>query len=175
MTISVDLGKLKAKLEHTGIIGRRSREVELDVTWVSCGVYEVDYHRPIDAGDHQVLIEKDWYPPNTSIGFTPEQFAKVVELYPSAPKHEKREECYKPFYEDYDLDRGMFDFGYDSLFQAFKDPLVDKVYMVNHRFILGAPSTSTQVLGLYMDDFQRLKELIDSKKDEIFYSGCKFS
>ncbi len=175
MTISIDIGKFKAKIEHNGLIGKRSREVEFDVEWVSCGVYQVSYYRPRDAVDHGVLVTEDWYPPDTSISFTPEQFEKVAELYPSAPKR-KRNECYKPFYEDYDLSRGMFDFGDDRLFQAFKDPYdnVEKVYMVNHQFAHGAPTTSKQVLGLYLEDFQRLKNLLDSKKDEIFYSGCKF-
>ena len=121
MTISEDIGKIKVTLAHDGLIGMRSREVELDVTWVSCGVYQVEYWRPRNAENHEVLVTDDWYPPNTSISFTPEQFEKVAELYPNAPKHE-RGECYKPFYEDYDLDRGMFDFEYDRLFQAFKDP-----------------------------------------------------
>ena len=114
--------------------------------------------------------------PDTHISFTPEQFEKVMELFPLAPKY-KRDECYKPFYENYDLDRGMFDLGHDSLFQAFKDPHddIEKVYMVSHTFVHGSPTTHTQVLGLHIDDLQRLKELLDSKKDEIFYSGCKIS
>ncbi len=176
MTMTADIGKFKVKIEHHGVIGKRSREVEFDVQWVSCGVYQIDYYRPRDAVDHEVLVTEDWYPPDTSISFTPEQFEKVAELFPLAPKR-KRDECYKPFYEDYSLDRGMFDFEYDELFQAFKDPHdnIEKVYLVNHCFIHGSPTTSVQVLGLYWEDFQRLKELLDSKKDEIFYSGCKVS
>ena len=174
MTISVDIGKFKAKIEHYSLLAIRHQEVELDVMWVSCGVYEVNYYRPRDAISHIVITTEDWHPPDTHISFTPEQFAKVVELYPSASKNE-RDECHKPFYEDYDLSRGMFDFGDDRLFQAFKDPHVDKVYMVNHYFVHGSPTTSADVLGLYMDDFQKLKDLIDNKKGEIFYSGCKIS
>lgn len=176
MTIAENFGKFKATLEHDGCIGSRSREVELDVQWVSCGVYEISYYRPRDAEDHRVLVAENWYPPDTSISFTPEQFEKVVELYPNAPKHQ-RDECYKPFYEDYDLCRGMFDLEYDMLFQAFKDPHpdVEKVYMVNRCFVHGVPTTDTHVLGLSMEDFQHLKELIESKKDEIFYSGCKIA
>ena len=176
MTIAEVFGKFKARLKHQGCIGYREREVELDVTWVSCGVYEITYYRPSDAENHEVLVVEDWYPPNTSISFTPEQFEKVVELYPQAPKRQ-RDECYKPFYEDYDLCRGMFDLEFDTLFQAFKDPHenVERVYLVNHLFVCGSPSTSTQVLGLYIEDFHRLRDLIESKKDQIFYSGCKIA
>ena len=108
--------------------------------------------------------------------FTPEQFEKVIELYLDAPKH-KRTECYKPFYESFDTDRGMFDFEYDTLFQAYKDPHegVDKVYLVNHSFSNGIPTSNSYTLGLFMEDFQKLRDLIESKKDEIFYSGCRAS
>ena len=176
MTMSVDIGKFKTRIKHQGCIGYREREVEFDVMWVSCGVYQLSYYRPSDAADHEVVVVDDWYPPNTFITFTPEQFEKVVELYPQAPKRQ-RDECYKPFYEDYDLSRGMFDFGEDMLFQAFKDPAenTERVYLVNHQFMCGSPTTSTQVLGLYLEDLRRLQELIDSKKDEIFYSGCRIS
>lgn len=174
MTIAEDIGKFKCKIKHVGLIGYREREIEFDIQWVSCGVYEMSYWRPRDAKSHEILVTEDWYPPNTSITFTPEHFEKVVELYPLAPKQE-RDQCYKPFYEDYDLSRGMFDFGDDMLFQAFKDPLEDRVYLVNHRFLRGVPTTSTQVLSLYADELQRLKELLDSKKDMIFYSGCKIA
>lgn len=174
MTMTVDLGKIKVTLKHTGRFGYREREVELDVMWVSCGVYEVSYYRPRNAESHGVIVAADWYPPDTAIAFTPEQFEKVAELYPQAPKH-PRDECHKPFYEDYDLSRGMFDLGDDTLFQAFKDPAegVERVYLATHQFSYGSPTTSTAVLGLHIDDFHRLKELIDSKKDEIFYSGCQ--
>jgi hypothetical protein len=174
MTMTVDIGKFKTKLKHQSCFGYREREVEFDVTWVSCGVYQLSYYRPRDAKNHEVIVEEDWYPPDTAISFTPEQFEMVAKLYPQAPKR-PRNECYKPFYENYDLDRGMFDFGNDELFQAFKDPTpdVERVYLVNRHFTYGSPSTSTQVLGLYIEDFKRLQELINSKKGEIFYSGCK--
>lgn len=174
MTISVDIGKFKATIEYKCSIGKRHREIELDVIWVSCGVYEISYHRPRDAEPYDVIVAEDWYPPDIYMSFTPEQFNKVVELYPSAPKQE-RNQFYKPFYEDYDLSRGTFDFGEDRLFQAFKDPNEDRVNMVNHYFIRGTPDSNMSVFGLSWEDLQRLKELLDSKKDEIFYSGCKIS
>jgi hypothetical protein len=178
MTISVDIGKFKTRLRYQSEIGYREKEVEFDVQWVSCGCYQVSYYRPFDAKDHGIMVtaQEDWYPPNTSITFTPEQFDKVAELYLGAPKN-KRNECYKPFYEEYTLSRGMFDFVDDELFQAYKDPYPDMemVYLVNHRFLRGAPTPNIHVLGLYWDDFKRLKELLDSKKGEIFYSGCKVS
>lgn len=176
MTISIDIGKFKAEVEHDFLLAKRSREVEFEVTWVSCGVYQMSYHRPRESRETHVgaLVRKDWYPPNISISFTPEEIEKVAELFPLAPKN-KRDECYKPFYENYTLDQGMFDFGHDTLFQAFKDPHenMEKVYMVNRGFAKGSPTASTDVLGLMWEDFQRLKSLIDSKKDEIFYSGVK--
>lgn len=176
MTISINIGRFKAELEHDGLIGTRSREVELDVMWHSCGIYQVSYYRPRDAVDHIVLVTEDWYPPDTTCVFTPEQLEKVAELFPLASKR-KRDECYKPFYEEYTLSNGMFDFGDDDLFQAFKDPgeTVEKVYMVNRSFSHGVPTTSSSVLGLRKEDFQRLKDLIDSKKNEIFHSVCKVS
>jgi hypothetical protein len=174
-----NIGKFKAKSEYIcSMFGRRSREVEFDVTWVSCGVYQMEYYRPRDAEDPAVLVteNENWYPPNVNISFTPEQFNKVAELYPSAPKN-KRFECYKPFYENYDLDRGMFDFGDDCLFQAFKDPHenVEKVYLTSRSFVHGTSKNYISILGLYWEDFKRLKDLLDSKKDEIFYSGCRMS
>jgi hypothetical protein len=176
MTIEIDIGKFKAKLEHDALLCRRGREVELDVTWSSCGVYVVTYSRPRDADpvDIGILVKEEWYPDSVCVSFTPEQFEKVCELFPSALKQE-RNQCYKPFYEDYDLDRGMMDFGMDGLFQAFKDYHlnVEKVYLVNHMFARGAPTSNSQVLGLHWEDFKILKDLIESKKGEIFYSGCK--
>jgi hypothetical protein len=177
MTISIDIGKFEAEIEYISAIGKRSRKVELEVMWHSCWVYQVTYYRPRDAEDHVVVVTKDWYPPNINISFTPEQFDKVVELYPLAPKNE-RDQCYKPFYEDYDLSRGMFDFGDDVLFQAFKSPQPtddERVYLVRHCFSYGTPTPDTAVLGLHVDDLKKLKELLDSKKNEIFYSGCKIS
>ncbi|MGH7175640.1 MAG: hypothetical protein ACREGR_04775, partial [Minisyncoccia bacterium] len=173
---SIDIGKFTARIEHGEHIGMRSREVELKVMWHSCGVYDVSYYRPRDAEPHYVIVVEDWYPPDTQVSFTPEQFDKVVELYPSAPRR-SRGEAHKPFYEDYDLSRGMFDFEDDCLFQAYKDPHegVERVYMVDHMFLHGRPTTNTTALGLDMADFQKLKDLIDSKKGEIFYSGCKIA
>ena len=130
------------------------------------------YTRPKDAKNHEVIVEENWYPPNTYISFTPEQFDKVIELYPLALENE-RSQCYKSFYEDYDFSRGMFDFCDDTLFQAFKQD--GRVYLVQHLFSYGAPTTHTNVLGLNIDDLKKLKELLDSKKGEIFYSGCKIS
>lgn len=172
MTCTADIGKFKATIRYYSVIGYREREIEFDITWVSCGVYQMEYYRPRDAEKHHVMVVEDWYPPDTFISFTPEQFEKVAELYENAPKNE-RINCCKPFYEDYDLDRGMVDFQQDRLFQAYKDPLHDRIYMANHYFSNGVPTTDTSVLGLSTDDFKRLKELLDSKKDEIFYSGCK--
>lgn len=176
MTISIDIGKFEADIEHISMIGKRSRKVEFNVQWHSCGVYQVSYHRPRDAKNHIVIVEPDWYPPNTHVSFTPEQFEKVIELYPSAPKNE-RDQCYKPFYEDYTLSLGMFDDGNDTLFQAFKGscPGDERIYFVEHCFSYGTPTTNTHVLGLLVDDLKKLKELLVSKKDEIFYSGCKIS
>jgi hypothetical protein len=174
MTCTSEIGKFKATIRHESMLGYREREVEFDVTWVSCGVYQMSYYRPRDAKPHYVIVVEDWYPPDTFISFTPEQFEKVSELYLLAPKHE-RNQCYEPFYEDYDLDNGMIDFQNDDLFQAYRDPIKDWVYLVNHMFTHGCPTTSTQVLGLSWTDFLRLKDLICSKKNEIFYSGCKIS
>lgn len=176
MTISEDIGKFKARIGISTLFGIRDREVELEVIWVSCGVYSIRYNRPKDATDPNIIVEEDWYPPDVHISFTPEQFEKVVELYPLALKH-KRNEVYKPFYEDYTLDNGMMDFENDTLFQVFKDPHdnIEKIYLVNHYFSRGSPTTQTDVLGLYSEDFEKLKDLIASKKDVIFYSGCKFS
>ena len=176
MTMCVDIGKFKTRVKHQSFIGFREREVEFSVTWVSCGVYQLEYYRPKDIENHEVLVTEDWFPPDTSISFTPEQFEKVMELYPAAPKR-NRDECYKPFYEEYTLSRGMFDFGDDELFQAFKDPSekAEMVYLVNHKFSYGLPTPHVSVLGFYIEDFQRLKGLLDSKKDDIFYSGCKCS
>lgn len=174
MTISIKIGKFKAKIEYQIFMAKRNKEVEFDITWSSCGVYCMSYYRPLKAEDHQVIVTKDWYPPNIAITFTPEHLEKTAELYSNAPKNE-RHECYKPFYEDYDLDRCMIDFGNDILFQAYRDPRkdIEKVYMVNRRFVCGVPDTHTDILGLFMDDFQKLKDLIDNEKEKIFYSGCK--
>jgi hypothetical protein len=175
MTCTEDFGKFKATIKHDGSIGWREREVEFDITWVSCGVFEMRYYRPRDAKEqHYVLVAEDWYPPDTSITFTPEHYEKVFELYPSAPKHE-RDKCYQPFYETYELDAGMFDFGHDWLFQAYKDPLEDRVHLVNRNFVRGNPVESTNVIGLTWADFLRLKEFLDSKKGLIFYSGCRIA
>ncbi len=177
MTCTEDFGKFTTKIKHQTCIGYREREVDLSITWVSCGVYSFQYWRPQDADDPEVIgTDKEWYPGNIHFSITPEQFDKVAELYPAAPRHE-RAECYKPFYEQYDLDRGMFDMGCDTLFQAFKDPReeVDRVYMVNRSFIYGQPSQDSSMLALYWNEFLRLKEYIDSKRGEIFYSGCRFS
>lgn len=177
MTCTEDFGKFKCKLERNTCLGlQRELEVEFDVTWVSCGVYQLEYWRPIKAPptDDGILVREEWYPPNTSISFTPEQFDKAYELYADAPRQE-RDKCYKPYYEDYDTDRGMFDLGFDSLFQAYKDPIRDKVYLVQRMFIQGCPSETTEVFGLYLEDFKRLKEFLDSKKSSIFYSGCKIA
>jgi hypothetical protein len=174
MTISINIGKVKVSLKYTALLGYRKREVELDVQWHSCGTYQVSYYRPREAKDYRILVEEDWYPPSVDVGFTPEQFDKVFELFPSAVKRE-RMESYKPFYENYDPDRGMFDFGNDTLFQAFKDPLEneDGVHLVNQYFVRGIPSENTQVLGLSWADFMKLKDLIEREKHEIFYSGVK--
>ena len=176
MTCTEDFGKFKCTLVRDACFAVREREVEFDVTWISCGVWSLEYWRPKDAPrtDLGILVVEDWYPPNTQISFTPEQFDKAYELYPDAPRQE-RDKCYKPYYEDYDLDRGMFDFGHDKLFQAYKDPIKDKVYLVQRYFVRGTPSETTSVLGLSLEDFKRLKELLDSKKSSIFYSGCKIS
>jgi hypothetical protein len=177
MTCTEDFGKFKCTLwRETSIAGARGREVELEITWISCGVYQLDYTRPADAPhtDHGILVIEDWYPPNMRISFTPEQFDKAYELYDGAPRH-KRDQCYKPYYEDYDLDRGMFDMERDELFQAYKDPIRDKVYLVQHCFASGTPTEYTSVLGLTIEDFKRLKEFLDSKRSLIFYSGCKIA
>ena len=177
MTCTESLGKFSAKIKHRcGALGIvREREIEFNVDWVSCGVYQMEYYRPRgdDIKPHYVIVEEDWYPPDTFCCFTPEQFEKVAELYPTAPKL-PREQCYKPFYEDYELDRGMMDFGHDRLFQAYKDPCEEMVYLVNRYFVFGMPEEATNVLGLEWSDFLRLSELLISNKHLIFYSGVKF-
>lgn len=174
MTITEDFGKFKATLYSSGSFARRSREVELEICWISCGLYQINYYRPDDAVDAGVTVGKDWYPDNVYLSFTPEQFDKVIELHLNAPK-QSRDQCYKPFYEDYDLDRCMFDFGNDSLFQAFRSPVEEKVYLVKRNFSHGTPTEEVSVLGLSFEDLSRLNEFLNSKKDLIFYSGCKFS
>ncbi len=174
MTMEVNIGKFKTEIKHQTGFGYRKREVEFDVSWISCGTYQMSYRRPFDATPEYVLVTNDWYPADTFSSFTPEQFEKVAELFPSAP-HPKRNEAYKPFYENFTTDMGMIDLGYDCLFQAFKDQKVETVYLVNQSFVRGVPATSTSVLGLEWKDFLRLKELIDNKKNETFYSGCKIS
>jgi len=174
MTCTEDLGTLSVKLEYVSL-GYRGRVVDLEIIWISCGVYQVSYRRPKNAAAPMVLgTSGEWYPANVNICFTPEQFNAAFDLFEAAPKQD-RENCYKPYYENYDLDRGMFDMGYDTLFQAFKDPKKDKVHLVTHTFRQGTPGQSCgeNVLGLYLEDFKRLKEFIDSKSDWIFYSGVK--
>lgn len=169
MTYTENLGEIEVNLEHNASLCIKSRVVDLRVNWHSCCIYEVSYRRPNDAGDHRVIVESDWYPPSFQIHFTPEDFDKAFELFPDAPKN-KRKDCYKPYYENYELSRGMFDFGDDELFQAYKDPYdeIEKVYLVNRFFTHGTPSTGTEVLGLYFDDFKKLKEFIDITRPQIF-------
>lgn len=173
-----DFGKFKATIESNCCLAKRHREVDLEVIWVSCGVYQITYRRPKDAENPEVIVAKDWYPKNINISFTPEQFEKAFELFADAPKQE-RPDCYKPYYEDYDLDRGMFDFENDTLFQAYKDPNpspdINRVCLVNRHYGFGRPTKDSGLLELSFEDFKRLKEFLDEKKDLIFYSGCKIS
>ena len=156
MTIEENFGKFKATLGNNCFLGKRTREIDLDISWVSCGVYQVQYWRPQGAIDSGVVVAEDWYPANVHISFTPEQFDKAFELFADAPKNE-RGNCYKPYYEDYYLDNGMFDFTHDELFQAYKDPNpnVDRVSLVNRHFSLGRPTESTSILELSFEDFKR--------------------
>lgn len=176
MTCTEPLGKFTAKIIHNGGIGCRSREVEFDIQWISSGLYSMEYWRPRgeDIQPHYVIVAEDWYPPDISISFTPDQLAKIVELYPAAPKP-PRDQCHKAFYEDYELDRYFMDMGHDNLLQAFKDPHEDRdiVYLVKRHFQHGTPTESSSVLPLFWEDLLRLKEFLDSKKDMIFYSGIK--
>jgi hypothetical protein len=175
MTCTDNLGKFKAKLRHQSL-GHREREVELDVQWISSGLFSLEYWRPRDEGikPHYVMVAEDWYPPDTSMSFTPDQMEKIFELYPSAPK-QPRDQCYKPFYEDYELDRYFMDMGHDNLLQVYKDPHedVDMVYLVKHHFTNGIPTDSTSFLPLYWEDFLRLRDFLNSKRDMLLYSGVK--
>ena len=176
MTCTDDLGKFTAKIRHRSL-GYREREVELNVQWISSGLFSIDYWRPReeDIKPYYVMVAEDWYPPDTSMSFTPDQMEKVFELYPSAPK-QPRDQCYKPFYEDYDLDRYFMDMGHDSLFQAFKDPHEDSdmVYLVKRHFNYGIPNgEGSSFLPLHWEDFLRLREFLNSKRHMLLYSGLK--
>lgn len=173
MTCTDNLGKFKTRIRHYSL-GYREREVEFDVQWISSGLFSMEYWRPRgeDIQPHYVMVAEDWYPPDTSCTFTPDQFDKVAELYPSAPKPE-RDQCHKPFYEDYDLDRYFMDMGFDRLFQAYKAPQedLDMVFLVNRSFEHGMPTEGTHVLGLFWEDFLRLKTFLEGRT--LLYSGIK--
>jgi hypothetical protein len=168
MTICEDFGGIEVTTKNAFGIGYIARKVMLKITWVSCGHYSIAVQKaqelPIHANKH--TEPKTDY----TIHMTPEQVDKVAELFEAAPSPE-RMQCYKPFYEDFDPDRGMFDMGHDTLFQAFRQK--DRVVLANTYFVCGLPS-GMDTLNMTFEDYKRFKEYLDSKRDQVFYSGVKF-
>lgn len=169
MTISIQIGELETQTKKRDLFGYAELKIKLQVTWHSCGCYAI-WVEKMESLDNKYIEPKTGF----SLHMNPEHLEKVAEMFPNAPVR-PRMETHKPFYEDYDPDRGMFDFGHDTLFQAFKDPLENnRVIIANINFNGGIPS-SLDSLSLDFDEFKKLKTLIDDKKGEIFYSGVKCS
>lgn len=174
MTMTQDIGKFKTELKNTEFLGTFKREVELEIIWISCGYYSI-------TGEYVKTPTEEEFPNmqpklDFNLHLTPEWIEKVFELFPNAVKR-NRPETYIPFYQDYSTDRGMFDFGHDMFFQAFKDNLFDdRVILTNYYFNYGVPSSKVDVLNLQFSEFKRLKEFLDNPNGygpEIFYSGCQ--
>ena len=155
------------------MLGKTERKVELDIKWISCGYYSITATRI----DEKAEDENPYIQPKTDfhISLAPEWIKKVVELYPLAERR-PRNELHKPFYEDFHTDAGMMDMGQDTLFQAFKHQLEERVILTNYIFSYGVPTGHVNVFNIAFDDFQLLKEYLDDPNGngpEIFYSGCK--
>ncbi len=174
MTICENIGKFQTTVKDRFIFGYTERKIELNITWISSGVYQMDATR-IDEKEED---ENSHIQPKTDfkISLTPEWIQKTVELYPEAERR-PRNELYKPFYEDFRTDQGMFDMGCDTLFQAFKDQLEERVILTTYHFNYGVPAGVVEVLNLEFDEFKLLKEYLDNpngRGSEIFYSGVQF-
>jgi len=172
MTITEPIGKFQTSVQNRFMFGYVNRKVELDIMWVSCGYYSITSTRIGEAGDNKFVEPKTDF----SISLAPEWIKKTEELYPE--KTPPRNELYKPFYEDFHTDQGMFDMGFDILFQAFKDQLEERVILTNYHFTYGVPTGDVSVLNITFEDFQLLKEYLDNPNgngSEVFYSGCKIS
>lgn len=174
MTISEPIGKFKTELKNTFGLGFTRREVNLDIIWVSCGCYIItgEYVEPLTEKDNKYIVP----PVDFSLMLTPEWLVKSVELFPADPN--PRMECYKPYYEDYETDQGMFDMGYDNLFRAYRDPHEERAILTSHTFVCGVPANRMNVLSLKYEELKRLKEYLDNPNgngSEIFYSGCQIA
>lgn len=170
MTVSIPIGKFKTQVKKPSLIGTSIREAELDIWWHSCGIYTINgsfSEEPTETEVHAHIQQKLKF----DINLTPQFIEKVIELYPSATKRE-RKDCHLPFYQEYDFDRSMFDLGQDTLLQAFKDNSIEnRIVLTNYNFSYGNPN-SLKVLNLDFEEFKRLKEFLDNGP-EIFYSGCR--
>jgi hypothetical protein len=159
MTMTQDIGKFTTELKNNLIFGTCKREVELEIIWISCGYYSIT-GKYVKAEDENSYIQPKL---DFNLHLTPEWIEKAFELFPNAVKR-NRPETYIPFYQDYSTDRGMFDFGHDILFQAFKDNLFDdRVILTNYHFNYGTPSSKVDVLNLQFSEFKRLKEFLEYK------------
>jgi hypothetical protein len=168
MTICEDFGGIEVTTKNAFGIGYINRKVLLKITWVSYGAYTITVQKAAELP----MSANKYTEPKTdySISITPEQVDKVAELFEAAETPE-RMQCYKPFYEDYDPDRSMFDMEHDTLFQAFKQK--DRVILTNINFVCGVPS-SMDSLNMTFEDYLKFKAYLDSKRDQVFYSGVKF-
>lgn len=167
MTICESLGEFETNTKKYGLFGVVNRKVKLKVTWVSCGTYSIDVQKFEELG----VDSNKYTEPKTDfqMHMTPDHVEKVAELFDAAVTPD-RMSSHKPFYEDYDPDRCMFDMGHDTLFQAFRQK--ERVILTNIYFEMGVP-TSMDSLNMSFDEYKKFKAFLDERKDQIFYSGVK--
>ncbi len=165
MTIDITIGKFQTQILKYEVFGYKLHDVELDINWVSCGVYSIHVNYLNEKSD----IKK----PSFVISLQPDWLKKVEELYPVGEKR-PRTDCHKPFYEVLGTAYGMIDFGEDTFFQAFKDPTKEYVALTTTHFSNGIPN-GIRVLTISFDEFKKLRSYLKNPNGngpEIFYSGC---
>jgi hypothetical protein len=138
--------------------GYRIHDVHIDVSWVSSGYYEFSY--PEFEG--------------MSISVDPEWIDKIIEIYPTVEKNTDRKKAFVPFFQVFDIDRGMFDAGHDEQFSAYKSRCDGWIVMHSHLAINGVPTNHVDEWIITIDDLKALNDkLKDPSTEQPIWSGCQ--
>jgi hypothetical protein len=171
MTIDYHITKFDSKILEQDL-GYRIHNVQLDVHWVSCGFYVFSYpkfeFKPFPDSTSMRKVE------GMSISVDPKWIDKIIELYPSVEKTTDRTKTFVPFFQVFDTDRGMFDFGQDSQFSAYKSQHDGWIVMLEHQANYGVPTRHVSSWSIHIDDLKALRDkLKDPSVVQPMWSGCK--
>lgn len=173
MTISEDWFKYKCKTRRASIptlFGVDFIDVEIKVGWVSCGYYTFEW--PPFEIPHRFNPEAMDKIPYMHMSITPEDFRKTIELYDNPQEEITRDKLLAPYYEKLNFDAGMFDFGHDGLFRAYKH-VNGWVILHDHLIVCGCPTKEITEWIVHIDDLRKIQE--ELKSHDIFYTGVKFA